>query len=302
MLADDGVREAFEWPADRLLWPLSEMLLNPEVRTRVLAAHAAGHRARLVVAPIPSLGRIPWAALPLTDPRGGTPLLLIEAADIAVGLPASLAGRFGSASAGDRHGTVIIADPLGDLESARSLSAPGAQVLGAASLEPATRHHLLHALARHPRLLAVAGHVRPGTAADPAAAGLILDSETAAADPVTVAELSALAVPPWCLVLGCDGSGASTGTEWTGVLTGLAWAGASEIATSTVPVIDDDATASLDRELLHHAEPPARSADCSNGNGTPARGTGSRAPSSAAAPYRWATYVATRSVRAVQTD
>lgn len=85
-------------------------------------------------------------------------------------------------------------------------------------------------------------------------AALLLDSDTGATDPVTVAELAALAVPPWCLVLGCDGSGATTGAEWTGVLTGVAWAGASEIATSTVPVIDDDATASLDRELLQHAE------------------------------------------------
>ncbi len=149
---------------------------------------------------------------------------------------------------------MIIADPLGDLESARSLSSPGAQILGPTSLEPATRHHLLHALARHPRLFTIAGHVRPGTSADPAAAALLLDSDSGAIDPVTVAELSALAVPPWCLVLGCDGSGASTGAEWTGVLTGLAWAGASEIATSTVPVIDDDVTASLDRELLQHIE------------------------------------------------
>ena len=305
VLADDGVREALEWPADRLLWPLSEMLLSPEVRARVLAAHAAGHRARLVVAPVPSLGRVPWGALPLTDPRGGTPLLLIEAADIAVGLPASLAGRFGSSGSGDRgRGTVIIADPLGDLESARSLFSQGAQVLGAASLEPATRHYLQHALARHPRLLAIAGHVRPGTAADPAAAGILLDSDTGAADPVTVAELSALEVPPWCLVLGCDGSGASTGGEWTGVLTGLAWAGASEIAASTVPVIDDDATASLDRELIRYVESagPVRGllswqrAACSR-----YRLPGSASQASAA-PYRWATYVATRSVHAGQTD
>jgi tetratricopeptide (TPR) repeat protein len=303
VLADDGVREALEWPADRLLWPLTEMLLSPEVRTRVLDAHAAGHRARLVVAPVPSLGRIPWAALPLTDPRGGTPLVLIEAADIAVGLPASLAGRFGSPGSGDRgRGTVIIADPLGDLESARSLSSPGAQVLGAASLEPATRHYLLHALARHPRLLAIAGHVRAGTAADPAAAGLLLDSDTGAADPVTVAELSALTVPPWCLVLGCDGSGASTGGEWTGVLTGLAWAGANEIATSTVPVIDDDTTASLDRELLRYVE----SAGPLHGLLSWQRAACARdrlprsSPSAPAAPYRWATYVATRSVRAGQ--
>lgn len=120
---------------------------------------------------------------------------------------------------------------------------------------------------------------------------------------MTVAELSALAVSPWCLVLGCDGSGASTGGEWTGVLTGLAWAGASEIATSTVPIIDDAMTASLDRELIRHVE----SAGPLHGllswqRATCARyrlpGSSSPAP---AAPYRWATYVATRSARAVRT-
>ena len=301
VLADDGVREAFEWSADQMLWPLSEMLLSPEVRTRVLAAHAAGHRAGLVIAPIPSLGRIPWAALPLTDPRTGTPLLLVEAADIAVGLPASLAGRFGNAHTDDTHGTVVIADPLGDLESARSLSSPGAQILGPTSLEPATRHHLLHALARHPRLFTIAGHVRPGTSADPAAAALLLDSDSGATDPVTVAELSALAVPPWCLVLGCDGSGASTGAEWTGVLTGLAWAGASEIATSTVPVIDDDVTASLDRELLQHVEAAGPLHGLLNWQRAACARHRSADSSSPAAPYRWATYVATRSARSAST-
>jgi hypothetical protein len=131
VLSDDGVREVFQWSASQLLWPLSEMLLSPRFRTRILAAHSAGQRAKVAVAPIAFLGRIPWAALPLTDPRAGTPLLLIEAADIAAGLPASLAGRFGGTHAADAHGTVIIADPLGDLESARSLSSPGAQVMGA---------------------------------------------------------------------------------------------------------------------------------------------------------------------------
>ena len=178
VLSDDGVREVFEWSAGQLLWPLSEMLLSPKVRTRILAAHSAGQRAKVVVAPIPSLGRIPWAALPLTGPQAGTPLLLIEAAEIAAGLPASLAGRFGGAHATDAHGTVIIADPLGDLESARSLSSPGAQVMGATSLEPATRHYLRHALTHQPRLLTVAGHVRPGTIADPAAAAILLDSDS----------------------------------------------------------------------------------------------------------------------------
>jgi hypothetical protein len=171
------------------------------------------------------LGRIPWAALPLTDPQAGTPLLLIEAADIAAGLPASPAGRFVGTHAADAQGTVIIADPLGDLESARSLSSPGAQVMGATSLEPATRHYLRHALSGSSRLLTIAGHVRPGTIADPADAAILLVSESGETAPVTVADLSALEIPPWCLILGCDGSGAVTGGEWTCVLTDLAWPG-----------------------------------------------------------------------------
>jgi hypothetical protein len=114
-----------------------------------------------------------------------------------------------------------------------------------------------------------------------------------------VAELSALAVPPWCLVLGCDGSGASTGAEWTGVLTGLAWAGANEIATSTVPVIDDETTARLDRELLQAVEAAGplhgllawQRAICASN-----RAAGSSPPVGA---YRWATYLAACSARSM---
>lgn len=166
--------------------------------------------------------------------------------------------------------------------------------MGATSLEPATRHYLRHVLMRQPRLLTIVGHVRPGTIADPAAAAILLDSDSGETDPVTVAERSALAIPPWCLVLGCDGSGAVTGGEWTGVLTGLAWAGASQIATSTVPVIDDDLTASPDSELLRHVEAAGPLHGLLNWQ----RAACTRhqlGASPSAAPYRWATYVATRS-------
>jgi CHAT domain len=166
--------------------------------------------------------------------------------------------------------------------------------MGATSLEPATRRYLRHVLMRQPRLLTIAGHVRPGTIADPAAAAILLDSDSGETHPVTVAELSALAIPPWCLVLGCDGSGAVTGGEWTGVVTGLAWVGASQIATSTVPVIDDDLSASPDSELLRHIEAAGPPHGLLNWQ----RGACTRhqlGASLSAAPYRWATYVATRS-------
>lgn len=295
--ADDGVRQAAAWTASEVLWPLSDMLLFPEVREAALAAHGAGLRIGLVIAPVPVLARIPWAALPLTDPAAGDPLLLIDAAHLVIGLPASLATTMGTASPGPgRQSTLIVADSLGDLDAASTLSTPGATVLGSRSLLPATRHRLRQALLSQPRLLAIAGHVRPGTDTDPASAAVLLDSDDGRRiDPVTAAQLSDLDIPPWCLILGCDGSGVGVGGEWTGVLTGLAWAGASQIATSTVPVIDDELTSSLDQELLDAVERAGPVEGLAQWQrlmrkrvrGGPARETG---------PYRWATYVATASV------
>ena len=71
-------------------------------------------------------------------------------------------------------------------------------------------------------------------------------------------------------------------------------AGASQIATSTVPVIDDDLTASMDSELLRHVEAAGPLHGLLNWQ----RASSTRhqlGASLSAAPYRWATYVATRS-------
>jgi len=291
--ADEGVAEVIAWTAEQVLWPLTDMLFSPDVRRKILAAHGRGQRLGVVIAPIPLLAGIPWGALPLTDPATGRPVLLIEAADLVVGLPASLTARLRTdGNQRDQQGTVIIADPLGDLESTGTLTSPAATVLGAGSLLPATRHHLRHALDRRPLLLAVAGHVRPGTDTDPASAAILLDGDDCRIDALAVTELAEMVIPPWCLVLGCDGSGAGVGGEWTGVLTGLVWAGARQIATSTVPVIDDEVTSRLDQHLLDFVE-------CDG----PVRGLlhwqrfmcdrFRNEPSPECSPYRWATYVAT---------
>ena len=190
------------------------MLLSPEIRARILAAHAAGHRAGLVVAPIPSLGRIPWAALPLTDPRGRNAAPPHRSRRHR-GRPARLARRAIRQRPRRRHarngdhrrparrpgigpqpllprGT----DPRRRLARARH-TAPTPACAGPASPPPRYRRARTAGYRRRPRR-------RSGSS---------LTADTGATDPVTVAELSALAVPPWCLVLGCDGSGASTGSR-----------------------------------------------------------------------------------------
>ena len=100
--------------------------------------------------------------------------------------------------------------------------------------------------------------------------------------------------------LGCGGSGAATGAEWTGVLTGLAWP-AQTRSPQHRPRHRRRCDRVLDREMLQHVEP----ADALHGppNWRRAACVRHRLPGSPlpAAPYRWATCVATRSVCAAQT-
>jgi hypothetical protein len=77
-------------------------------------------------------------------------------------------------------------------------------------------------------------------------------------------------------------------------------ASASQLATSTVPVIDDDLTASMDSELLRHVEAAGPLHGPLHGLLNWQRAASTRhqlGASRSAAPYRWATYVATRSAR-----
>ena len=54
------------------------------------------------------------------------------------------------------------------------------------------------------------------------------------------------------MLLVCDGAGAATGNEWTGVATGLMWAGARWVLTTTWPMLDDQVTPGLDTDLVAH--------------------------------------------------
>ena len=189
---------------------------------------------------------------------------------------------------------MVVADPRGDLPSARELRLPGARVLGRTALELATRERLSAALRSHPQLLVVAGHVRAGTSTEPASAALMLDTGDGGEDPFTVAELAEVSAPPWCLLLGCDGAGMVTGAEWTGLVTGLIWAGAHSVATSTVPVIDDDITHQLETELMLVIARLGPLEGLIAWQRTLASRYRSDENRTVNAPYRWATYVATR--------
>jgi tetratricopeptide (TPR) repeat protein len=237
---------------DRLLWPLSEMLFADRWRSAIVRAHTTGRRLKLVVAPPALLGRVPWAALPLSDPEAGPPLHLVDAVDLLVGLPAALAiglGQHDSSAVGSRGG-LVVADSLGNLPHARRLAPHGMTILGAAGESPATRKNLLAALRDGYELLVISSHVRPGSPVDPASSSLLLAGPDGGVDPLSVAELAELGVPAECVILGCDGAGAATGTEWTGLATGFVWAGARVVVATTVPVIEDSIAAERDAELI----------------------------------------------------
>ena len=297
-VASDAIVSAvMSLTCDELLWPLSSMLLADEWRAGLSGSAAIRGRPGLVVAPPPLFGRVPWAALPLTDPHNGPVTRLIEAADVLVGLPASLAAglhRPVVPASGSRGAGVVVADPLGDLPFARHLAPAGMTILGSAGSAPATRAALVAALSAGQELLVVNGHVRPGAPVEPASSALMLAAPSGGTDPVTVTDFSTIGVPPECVVLGCDGAGAATGTEWTGLVTGLVWAGAREVVTTTVPVVEDSVAAILDAELVGSI----RSHGAVKGLLSWQELMAARFrddPSNRNAPYRWAQTAAVRS-------
>lgn len=256
-LVDTGV---VDLDSPTLLWPLSQLLFGRDPLATVTATRGETgeeDRARLILAPPPLLGRIPWAALPLAAPAVGAVPRLIDCANIMIGLPAALTTASVTASSGsdanldaptadDR--TLALVDPLGDLRAARRLNTTGRR-LGHGH-DRAVRPTVLTALEDDVQLLVAAAHIRPGEEVDPASTAILLPAAEGGVDPLTAADLAAVGAPRTCVLLGCDGAGAATGTEWTGVATGLVWAGARRIVTTTWPVVDDARTTRSDDGLL----------------------------------------------------
>lgn len=278
---------------DDVLLPLARALLGEPLLAE-LAARPRGEPARLVLAPIRALADVPWPMLPLRSAEPGerpadVPRLL-DVADLALALPTSLVTVPDVRPA--TGGTLAVLDPLGDLTRARHV-APSARRLGSTAPEPATRATFAVALREPLRTLVLAAHVRPGTPARPDSAALMLRGDGGRPDPLTARELAAHGVPPVCVVLGCDGSGAGASDEWTGLATGLVWAGARWVITSTWPTLEDAPTAHGDTKLVAAVERDgapeglrtwqrARMADWRVSPDDPAT-----------APYRWAGTVLT---------
>ena len=300
LATDEIVACCYGLSADELLWPLTTMLFADAWLDELREGVAGGLLGHLVVAPPPLLGRIPWAALPLSDPSGGPPVALIEAADILVGLPATLAAALErSATAAANGPGLVVADSLGDLGYARLLRPPGMNILGSGGDAPATRAALVAQLGNGPGLFIVNAHVEPGSEDDPASSALLLRDSDNGIDRMRVGEFGGLNVPPQCVILGCDGAGAATGAEWTGLVTGLVWAGAAEVVTTTVPVVDDLVTAGLDAELVEEIRRRGAAAGLQSWQRYMARRRRVQPGDPRFAPYRWAQTVAvqTASVR-----
>jgi hypothetical protein len=187
---------------------------------------------------------------------------------------------------------VVVADPLGDLRYARRLQLPGAARLGHGG-SPATRTAFL-AAAASAGVLVIAGHVQPGSDTDPAASAVLLAADDGKPDSLPVADLAGIRVPATCVILGCDGAGAATGAEWTGLTTGLIWAGAEWVVTTTSPVIDDQTSTNCDNCLLTAllADGPQQGLWTWQRERAAAWRT---SPDAAHAPYRWAGVIVTGS-------
>lgn len=275
-----------ELTLDDILWPLSQALLGEDLLAEL--AHHETPPLNLVLAPPPQFGDVPWPMLPLREPRTGeSPASLPrlrDAADIVVGLPAALVSTAPPPRVGE--GIVAVLDPLGDLPFARRLSLP-ARRLGYGSPEKATPDTVIAAIADAATLI-LSAHVQPGTAEQPAAAALLLSDGHGGTARLSVAQLAAVSAPPVCVILGCDGSGATVADEWTGLATGLLWAGAASILTSTWPTIEDRHTAAADAALLAavHRFGPQRGLSCWQRAQLAAWRHSPEQP--ACSPYRWA--------------
>src|SRR5260370_15541690 len=120
---------------------------------------------------------------------------------------------------------------------------------------------------RNAPLLALGAHVTPGTDFDPASSAILLAHPSRQPDPVTVADLAQARVPPVCVLFTCDGAGAANGSEWTGIATGLVWAGADWVVTTVSPTIEDRTAASLDQALLDAIGRPSGAPNAQNRRG-----------------------------------
>jgi hypothetical protein len=238
---------------DDVLCLLTEMLIGGDLASELVAGHAdSGRRTPLVLAPPAMFGRVPWGLLPLVPLSAendwrSVPRLL-DVADLIVGLPVSLAAQAAHDAPPRATGTVLIADPTGDLRWARGLAIESEQRLGHGHV-PALRDVVIDALRRNPRLLVVAGHVRPGAEHDPASAALLLPDGSGGVDPLTAYELASVGAADQCVLLGCDAAGAATGSEWTGIATAFVWAGARWVVTTTWPALEDRHAARSDSDL-----------------------------------------------------
>lgn len=208
----------------------------------VLIPEDAWAASAVVLAPPVDLGSVPWASL-LSD---GQPW--VERADLTMAPPASVIGssRLPKATPARK---VWVADTLGDLRYCRR-TRPGWEVLASDGAAGVTRAALLGVLESATHVV-VRGHVQAGSVREPSTAGLVTVEGC-----LSAAELrkELRGGPPEWLILGCDGAGAATGSEWAGLPIGLAAAGAERLIVTQWPILDDPAQEDLDLDLVAQVE------------------------------------------------
>lgn len=168
---------------------------------------------------------------------------LLDVADVVIGLPAALLGRATTTPSGGP--TLAILDPIGDLPYARRLAVE-ARRMGHGSRRAATPQAVYSALEQAIGLLVVSAHVRPGRPMSQRQPRSFSATVTAASTNSGSASLAPAAHP----LSAYPGVRRVVGDEWTGLTTGLMWAGASWVITSTWPSLEDRHTAASDAALV----------------------------------------------------
>jgi tetratricopeptide (TPR) repeat protein len=250
--------------------PLGDFLIPPALN-EFLDRRKEG--AKLLVSVQPELATVPTCLL---RTRNGQ--VLGERAAIAyappVGVAVELCAR--PRASGAASG-LLISNPTGDLVASQQGWPSALDSLcgwGEAESEGqvATVENSLRSLQRltesgDPAILSFVGHIRPGTAADPAAAALALAADSPEDEQgsfLSARDLGAsgLAMPSRVYLGGCEGAGFGRSLEWTSMAAASLESGTSTVLAHRWPIVDAAHAATVDQgctDLL------LRSADVAEG-------------------------------------
>lgn len=246
--------------------------LVPEPLERYL--DGARERARLIVSVQPELASVPIGLLGTRDGR-----TLLERAPIGFAPPARATTMVASREevGGPCAATLSIVNPTDDFALAPA-RAQGSELCGwggAHELEEVATVEACSGALRDmagsapPARMSFLGHIRPGLAADPGSAALVLSPGEPGGSPAYLSAVELmradLPVPDRVYLGGCEGAGFDTGLEWASVSAAMLVQGASCVLAHGWPVVEGEMAARVDRACVEAIDSTADAAGALHG-------------------------------------